>query len=88
MEQSTELATGGGEALDAEELMGFSERIERLSPADAEWVTRLFDECLRARMHEAELLAESFRERVTRTEDALEGPRAFVEKRAPNWQAR
>ena len=39
-------------------------------------------------MHEAELLAESFRERVTRTEDALEGPRAFVEKRAPNWQAR
>jgi hypothetical protein len=57
MEQSTELATGGGEALDAEELMGFSERIERLSPADAEWVTRLFDECLRARMHEAELLA-------------------------------
>lgn len=39
-------------------------------------------------MHEAELLAESFRERVTRTEDALEGPRAFAEKRAPNWQAR
>lgn len=49
MEQSTELATGGGEALDAEELMGFSERIERLSPADAEWVTRLFDECHCAR---------------------------------------
>lgn len=39
-------------------------------------------------MHEAELLAESFRERVTRTEDALEGPRAFVEKRTPTWQAR
>ncbi len=30
MEQSTELATGGGEVLDAEELMGFSERIECL----------------------------------------------------------
>ncbi|MFE6862148.1 enoyl-CoA hydratase/isomerase family protein [Nocardia sp. NPDC057668] len=39
-------------------------------------------------MHEAEMLAESFRERVTRTEDALEGPLAFVEKRAPNWQCR
>ncbi|MFD6454122.1 enoyl-CoA hydratase/isomerase family protein [Nocardia sp. NPDC060220] len=39
-------------------------------------------------MHEAEMLAESFRERVTRTEDALEGPRAFVEKRAPEWQCR
>lgn len=39
-------------------------------------------------LHEGEMLAETFRERVTRTEDALEGPRAFVEKRTPNWQAR
>lgn len=39
-------------------------------------------------LHEGEILAETFRERVTRTEDALEGPRAFLEKRAPNWQAR
>jgi enoyl-CoA hydratase/carnithine racemase len=39
-------------------------------------------------LHEAELLAEAFRERVTRTEDALEGPRAFVEKRDPVWRCR
>lgn len=39
-------------------------------------------------LHEGEILAETFRERVVRTEDALEGPRAFVEKRAPNWQCR
>lgn len=39
-------------------------------------------------LHEAEILAETFRERVVRTEDALEGPRAFVEKRAPDWQCR
>ncbi|WP_029111553.1 enoyl-CoA hydratase-related protein [Mycobacterium sp. URHD0025] len=39
-------------------------------------------------LHEAEILAETFRERVVRTEDALEGPRAFVEKRKPNWRAR
>ena len=26
--------------------------------------------------------------RVLRTEDAAEGPRAFVEKRKPNWQCR
>ncbi|MDH6197067.1 enoyl-CoA hydratase/carnithine racemase [Mycobacterium frederiksbergense] len=39
-------------------------------------------------LHEGEILAETFRERVVRTEDALEGPRAFVEKRKPNWQAR
>ena len=39
-------------------------------------------------MHEAELLAESFRERVTPHRGRAERPRAFVEKRAPNWQAR
>ncbi|MHA3022863.1 enoyl-CoA hydratase/isomerase family protein [Mycobacterium sp. BMJ-28] len=39
-------------------------------------------------LHEGEILAETFRERVTRTEDALEGPRAFMEKRKPNWQGR
>jgi enoyl-CoA hydratase/carnithine racemase len=38
-------------------------------------------------LHEAELLAESYRLRVTRTNDANEGPRAFVEKREPKWTA-
>lgn len=38
-------------------------------------------------VYEAELLAEAYRERVTRTEDALEGPKAFMEKRAPVWKA-
>jgi enoyl-CoA hydratase/carnithine racemase len=39
-------------------------------------------------LHEAEILAEAFRERVLRTDDAQEGPRAFVEKRAPQWKCR
>jgi hypothetical protein len=43
--------------LDADELMNFAERIEALPPADAEWVGALFQECLRARTHEAELIA-------------------------------
>jgi hypothetical protein len=42
--------------LDADELMNFAGRIEQLPPADAGWVDCLFQECLRARMHEAELL--------------------------------
>lgn len=36
-------------------------------------------------LYEAELLAEAFRERNTRTDDAKEGPLAFLEKRAPQW---
>jgi enoyl-CoA hydratase/carnithine racemase len=39
-------------------------------------------------VYEAELLAESYRLRVAQTEDALEGPRAFMEKRLPAWKAR
>ena len=39
-------------------------------------------------LHEAEILAESFRERVLHTEDSLEGPRAFLEKRPPEWKCR
>ncbi len=37
-------------------------------------------------LHEAEILAEAFRERVLHTEDSLEGPRAFLEKRPPVWR--
>jgi enoyl-CoA hydratase/carnithine racemase len=36
-------------------------------------------------LHEAEILGEAFRERVVRTDDAKEGPRAFMEKREPRW---
>jgi enoyl-CoA hydratase/carnithine racemase len=39
-------------------------------------------------MHEAEVMAEAFRERVVRTEDAKEGPAAFMEKRDPVWRCR
>lgn len=39
-------------------------------------------------LNEAEILAEAFRERNLHTQDSLEGPKAFVEKRAPVWQCR
>jgi enoyl-CoA hydratase/carnithine racemase len=37
-------------------------------------------------LHDAEILAEAFRERVVRTDDAKEGPAAFLEKRDPDWR--
>ncbi len=37
-------------------------------------------------LHEAEIMAEAYRERVVRTDDAQEGPKAFMEKRAPEWK--
>lgn len=39
-------------------------------------------------VNEAEIMAEAYRMRVAATEDALEGPRAFAEKRSPEWRAR
>jgi enoyl-CoA hydratase/carnithine racemase len=39
-------------------------------------------------IYQAELLAESYRMRCAQTEDAIEGPAAFLEKRTPNWKAR
>lgn len=36
-------------------------------------------------LHDAEILAEAFRERVVRTDDAKEGPAAFMAKRDPVW---
>jgi enoyl-CoA hydratase/carnithine racemase len=37
-------------------------------------------------LYEAELLAEAFRERNLHTDDAKEGPRAFLERRDPEWR--
>jgi enoyl-CoA hydratase/carnithine racemase len=37
-------------------------------------------------LHEAEVMAEAFRERVVRTADAKEGPQAFLDKRDPEWR--
>ncbi|MBX7453918.1 enoyl-CoA hydratase/isomerase family protein [Mycolicibacterium sp. 3033] len=39
-------------------------------------------------IYEAELLAENYRMKVALTKDAIEGPRAFLDKRPPQWEAR
>ena len=39
-------------------------------------------------IYEAELLAENYRMKTALTQDAVEGPAAFMEKREPVWKAR
>lgn len=39
-------------------------------------------------LYQAELMAEGYRMKVAQSDDALEGPQAFLEKRAPDWQCR
>lgn len=71
-------------ALDAEELMAFAERIDVLPPHDGEWVGRLFRECLRARMREAELLAGG-EDACCKKIRALDDPLAQVALDAAEW---
>ena len=74
--------------LDADELMNFSERIEQLPAADAVWVGALFQECLRARMHEAELLTTSETESgdgTTRSATSFDDELAQVALDAAEW---
>ena len=47
----------GPEPMDADELMILADRIDTLPVEDAAWAQRLLQECLRARMREAELIA-------------------------------
>jgi hypothetical protein len=69
--------------LDADELMNFAERVDHLPPADAEWVGRLLQECMRCRMHEAELLAEAHG--LGSSAGALEDQLAQVALDAAEW---
>ena len=39
-------------------------------------------------IYEAELLAENYRMKTALTQDAVEGPAAFMEKRDPRWMGR
>lgn len=68
--------------LDADELMAFFARVEALPPADAEWVGRLLDECMRARLHEADLLHAAVDEKG---EGAFEQQLAQVALDAAEW---
>ncbi len=71
--------------LDADELMMFSDRIEQLPVSESEWVSRLFQECLRARTHEAELIAGEGQGGVNNEGENIEAQLAQVALDAAEW---
>jgi enoyl-CoA hydratase/carnithine racemase len=81
----SELVPAGGLAARARELAALVNRNAPLAVRGTRMAAR---KGLGLPLYEAELLAEAYRERVTRTEDALEGPAAFLERRSPDWKCR
>ena len=71
--------------LDADELMLMADRVDQLPPETAEWVARLFSECLRARMHEAELLSQCAQTGESAGDQHLEMQLAQVALDAAEW---
>lgn len=71
--------------LDADELMLMTDRVEQLPPDAAEWVGRLFIECVRARTHEAELLSAQSPTSETAGDQQLEAQLAQVALDAAEW---
>jgi hypothetical protein len=74
--------------LDADELMNLADRVAQLPADDAEWVGRLLRECLRSRMHEAELLTDLLTNPLTNAQagdQGLEDQLAQVALDAAEW---
>jgi len=71
----------------ADRLKELAEMVNRNAPLAVRGTRLAIRKGLGIPLYEAELLAEAYRERVLHTEDAKEGPRAFMEKREPQWRA-
>lgn len=65
-----------------------AELINRNAPLAVRGTRLAIRKSLDVPLQHGELLAEAFRERVVRTQDAQEGPKAFMEKREPKWRCR
>ncbi len=70
-----------------ERALEIAELVNRNAPLAVRGTRLAIRKGLDVPLHEAEIMAEAFRERVLYTKDAREGPAAFLEKRDPNWSA-
>ena len=69
-------------------LRELAETVNRNAPLAVRGTRMAIRKGLGLPLYEAELLAEAYRERNLHTDDAAEGPRAFLEKRDPKWEGR
>ena len=67
---------------------GIAEEILLGAPLAMQEIKRLVKEGVEMTIPQAEMLREILSASLAQTEDALEGPRAFAEKRAPVWKMR
>ncbi|HEY8548226.1 MAG TPA: enoyl-CoA hydratase-related protein [Acidimicrobiales bacterium] len=65
-----------------------ADEIARCAPLSVEAIKRIVHDTADLPIERAWALAEPHAVRLAATEDALEGPRAFAEKRPPRWQGR
>jgi enoyl-CoA hydratase/carnithine racemase len=79
-------------ATDREDVMrvaqGIADEILLGAPLAMQEIKRLVKEGVEMTIPQAEMLREILSASLAQTEDALEGPRAFAEKRAPVWKMR
>lgn len=66
-------------------LREIAETVNRNAPLAVRGTRLAIRKGLALPLYEAELLAEAYRERNLHTDDAAEGPRAFLERRDPTW---
>jgi enoyl-CoA hydratase len=71
-----------------DEAFAFAARITKNAPLAVQATKRSVLEGLKLDMREAYRNEAKISQEIFGTEDAKEGPRAFAEKRAPNWQGR
>jgi len=71
-----------------EHTMSFAQAIARNAPLSVVASKRMINEGARLSEEDAWSLSEAAFEQIKDTADALEGPRAFAEKRQPTWQGR
>jgi enoyl-CoA hydratase/carnithine racemase len=78
------------EVVSGDELMNraweIAETINKNAPLAVRGTRMAIRKGLTLPIYEAELLAESYRMRCAQTDDAVEGPTAFIEKRDPVWK--